>query len=191
MDDSLSGDFEWQPVDSVDELAEHIDREEMLDGLRMADQVKFWAIYPGLYKAVVDGTTVSYDGEHFPGGSMCGCDAVGVASIWCRHMAAVGLVVLGRGRVPEGAEEAILNYEKVYTDEEWEEMKNEGFAAPRRGGCQPDDPHQVRRLEEALGDQARVRGGTASCASPPGTAPGIRRHPPPAATRTCRPGRCR
>ena len=129
MDDSLSGDFEWQPVDTVEELAEHIDREEMLDGLRMADQVKFWAIYPGLYKAVVDGTTVSYDGEHFPGGSMCDCDAVGVASIWCRHMAAVGLVVLGRGRVPEGAEEAILNYEKVYTDEEWEEMKNEVFAA--------------------------------------------------------------
>ena len=35
----------------------------------------------------------------------------------------------GRGRVPEGAEEAILNYEKVYTAEEWEEMKEEVFAA--------------------------------------------------------------
>ena len=58
MDDSLSGDFEWQPVDTVEELAEHIDRDEMLDGLRIADQVKFWAIYPGLYKAVVDGTTI-------------------------------------------------------------------------------------------------------------------------------------
>ena len=129
MDDSLSGDFEWQPVKTVEELAEHIDREEMLDGLRMADQVKFWAIYPGLYKAVVDGTTVSYDGEHFPGGSMCDCGGAGVVSLWCRHMAAVGLVVLGRGQVPEGAEEAILNYEKVYTAEEWEEMKEEVFAA--------------------------------------------------------------
>ena len=31
--------------------------------------------------------------------------------------------------MPEGAEEAILNYEKVYTAEEWEEMKEEVFAA--------------------------------------------------------------
>lgn len=107
MDTSRGMDFTWQPVADYRELAEAIDSDVLFEGMQLADSVRFHPGYFDEYSATVRGAKVTYEGVGSSSSASCSrCCSCGAD--YCRHIAAVALLVLGCGHVPPEAEAALV-----------------------------------------------------------------------------------
>lgn len=107
MGTSRGMDFTWQPVADYREPAEAIDLDVLFESMQLADSVRFHRGYFDEYSATVRGAKVTYEGVGSSSSASCSrCCSCGAD--YCRHIGAVALLVLGRGRVPPEAEAALV-----------------------------------------------------------------------------------
>ncbi|MDO5028972.1 MAG: hypothetical protein Q4E11_00090 [Corynebacterium sp.] len=92
-----------QPLNSFEDLVEVFGAERVRRCLPMALDVVLTGQGIGTYLAEVDGESIEYDAMMLPGVTSCTCDDFTVRH-FCDHVAAVAVIVLGRGSMPEEAE---------------------------------------------------------------------------------------
>lgn len=108
-------DFFWQPVPSLEDLRDEFGSALLRRGADIADSVVFGGPATGDHKAgeyyaAVGDHRVTYDGVMLPGTCRCTCPGT-FMSHYCEHLAAVALVVLGRGDMPADFAEALADIE--------------------------------------------------------------------------------
>lgn len=92
-----------QPLNSFEDLVEVFGTERVRRCLSMALDVVLTGRGIGTYLAEVDGESVEYDAMMLPGVTSCTCDNFTVRH-FCDHVAAVAVIVFGRGSMPDEAE---------------------------------------------------------------------------------------